>query len=290
MSTNTYVLITPARNEATTISKTLDAVCAQSVKPLEWIIVSDASTDDTDSIVTSYTVQYPFIRLLRVERSGGRTFGAKARAFRRGYEALSTASYEYIGNLDADVSFQPEYFETLLDRFNADPLLGISGGMIWDCLGSRIRPLNEADHSVAGAVQLFRRACFESIGGYMELPGGIDAIAEHAARSKGWRTRSFPELQVLHFRPVGSAGQSAWRAAFRQGMNQRRFGWTPWYVLARTPFRWHDRPLVLATILRTTGYFWAMLKREPCMIPDDLRAFIRTEQSSMLRRRVSDSK
>src|SRR4051794_6754931 len=123
-----YVLITPAKNEEGFIQRTLDSVVAQSILPREWVVVSDGSTDKTDEIVKAYSEKYPFVRLLRLENAGKRNFSAKVGAFRAGMATLTTRDYQFIGNLDADVSFAPDYFARLLQRFALRERLGLSGG------------------------------------------------------------------------------------------------------------------------------------------------------------------
>ena len=196
-----YVLLTAARNEAAYIEGTLRAVLAQSRKPRRWVIVSDGSTDETDQIVRNYASQADFIVFARRDDgSGGVDFARKVQALRHGYEMLEGLPYDFIGNLDADVTFEADYFETLLGEFHKNPKLGIAGGMIFEPLNGRFMPryLSEPQY-VPGAVQLFRRACFDQVGGYaLSRCGGEDTIAVVTARMKGWETRSVPGLQVFH--------------------------------------------------------------------------------------------
>jgi glycosyltransferase involved in cell wall biosynthesis len=283
MNDAAYVLVTPARNEAATLERTIEAVVAQRIRPARWVIVSDASTDETDAIAKRYAAQHDFIMFIRKEGEKARDFGAKVHAIRKGYEHLSGVPYGYIGNLDADVTFAPDYFEQLLARFAGNPKLGIAGGVTYDVIEGRPHPRRASLDSVGGAVQLFRRACYEEVGGYLPLRGGLeDATAIYMARWKGWESKSFPELPVMHHRPTGTAGQSVWRAKFIQGKAQYIIGWSPWWILVRAGYRVFERPYVLGSLVRTLGFFWALLKREPHSLPPELIRFIRREQHEKL--------
>src|ERR1035441_7778521 len=104
----TYVLITPARNEADFVELTLKSVVSQTVRPLKWVIVSDGSTDGMDEIVSRYAAEQPWIELVRMPERRERHFAGKVNAFNAGYARVKDLSYAIIGNLDADVSFDPD--------------------------------------------------------------------------------------------------------------------------------------------------------------------------------------
>ena len=163
-----YVLLTAARNEEEYIENVIISVMAQSRRPRKWVIVSDGSTDETDRIVRSYESKTDFIVFARRDdRSGSVDFARKVQALRHGQSMLEDLSYGFIGNLDADITFDAGYFETLLGEFREHPKLGIAGGTLYEPVNGRFMPryLSEPQY-VPGAVQLFRRACFEQIGGY----------------------------------------------------------------------------------------------------------------------------
>lgn len=156
----TYVLVTPARNEAATIEETIKSVLSQSHLPVEWVIVSDGSTDRTDEIVREYSRMHTFLRLLRLEGRPMRGFASVVFATESGVKVLHTKDYDFIGLLDADVRFQSNYFELVLERFSSAPKLGLAGGLVVDVGGGRI--IHQYMKDVAGAVQCFRRDCFFS--------------------------------------------------------------------------------------------------------------------------------
>ena len=213
-----YVLVTAARDERDVIQFTLDSVVAQTVKPQMWVIVSDRSLDGTDAIVRNYAALHSFIHLSRIDESSERNTAAKVHAINKGIKALGQTNYAYIGNLDADVSFGESYFETLIDRFESDAKLGVIGGRIFQMEArGRTREARTSIESVAGAVQFFRRECFDRIGGYQPIAGGMeDGIAEITARYYGWKTQSYRDLPVVHHREMGTVARSVFRGSLHE--------------------------------------------------------------------------
>jgi glycosyltransferase involved in cell wall biosynthesis len=283
-----YALVTAARNERDVIQLTLDSVVAQTVTPQMWVIVSDGSVDGTDDVVRRYAGKHPFIRLCRINESTERNTAAKVNAVKTGIAALSQTDYAYIGNLDADVSFDERYFETLIERFERDEELGVIGGRIFhlDARG-RSREMNASNESVAGAVQFFRRECFEQIGGYKPIAGGMeDGIAEITARYLGWKSRSYADLPVVHHRELGTVGRSVYEARFNSGATEYIVGFGFAYHVLRAFSRIFEKPYVLGTALILAGYFWALLSREPRVVSDEIVRFIRREQVMRLASRL----
>lgn len=289
MSTPRYVLVTPVRNEEDFVARTIAAVAAQTQLPERWVIVSDGSTDRTDEIVRQHMKTLPFLRLARRESAGKRDFNSKVLAIREGLRQLNEASHDFIGNLDGDVTFAPDYFATLLARFDGKPRLGIAGGLVHEDLGGawRAQALG-TDRSVAGAVQLFRRTCWEAIGGYRPLRyGGEDAAAEIMARQRGWDTRTFRDLEVRHHRRVGRDGSGALRAFYNMGWREAVIGYHPLFELVRVANRMRSTPLLLGGLSHLTGYLAAKLRHEPIGLPVDCVTFLRQEQMERLRGLVS---
>jgi glycosyltransferase involved in cell wall biosynthesis len=280
-----YVLVTAARNERDVIHWTLDSVVAQTLKPRMWVVVSDCSVDGTDDLVRDYAAQHPFIHLCRIDEPTERNTAAKVNAISKGLSMLGETDYAYIGNLDADVSFGERYFETLIERFESDATLGVVGGRIvqLDARG-RKREAPSSIESVAGAVQLFRRECFEGIGGYRPVPGGMeDGIAEITARYHGWTSRSYRDLPVIHHRDLGTVGRSVFAARFQSGFTEYIVGFGFLYHGLRALSRILERPYVVGTLLILSGYAWALVSRQPRAVPDEIVTFLRREQ----RRRIA---
>jgi len=283
-----YVLVTPARNEQDYIGKTLSSVVAQTVLPEKWVIVSDGSTDRTDEIVREYMNLYPWIELLRRPERRDRQFAAKAHAFNAGCACLEGVEYDIIGNLDADISFAPDYFEFILGKFEADETLGVCGTP-W-CEDANDRDKHTYSHRfvqlehVSGACQMFRKQCFKEVGGYIPIRGGaIDWVAVTTARMKGWKTRTYMEKTCFHHRPLGTGNHSPLMVFFRYGQKAYYMGGHPLWEFLRGFFQMLEKPRVLGGIYYHAGYFWELVKRMKRPISSELVTFHRREQMDRLR-------
>ena len=289
MSFGTYVLITPARNEAAFIGATIRSAAAQSKLPLRWVIVSDGSTDGTDDIVRSFAENYDWIELLRLPEHRDRQFAAKANAFNSGYEHVKHLKFDLIGNLDADITFPPDYFEFLIERFADDHALGVAGTPFvedFDRPDQHTYSHHGANFThVSGACQLFRRQCFEAVGGYSPIKdGAIDWIAVTTARMKGWKTRTFLERICYHHRKIGTGTDSELMARFKYGRKAYYVGGHPAWELLRGIYQMRLAPMVIGGAFFVGGYLWAALSRTPRPVPVELMAFHRKEQMDRLRR------
>jgi glycosyltransferase involved in cell wall biosynthesis len=282
--TLSYVVITPARNEAEFIELTLKSVAAQTIPPLKWVIVSDGSTDGTDEIVSRYAAQNPWIELLRMPERQERDFAGKVMAFNAGYARVRDLHYDVIASLDADISLPArDYFEFLLAKLADDPALGLVGTPFEDNSIAYDYRFVSIEH-VSGACQVFRRQCFEQIGGYVPVKGGgIDQIAVVSARMKGWKTRTFTEKKSVHSREMGTAQHSAWKARLYQGAKDYAFGYHPLWEIFRTAYQMTKRPFVLGGVLLAVGYLWALIRRTPRPISAEMVAFQRSEQMRRLK-------
>src|ERR1019366_7738422 len=247
----TYVLVTPARNEAQFIELTLKSMVRQIYRPLKWIIVSDGSTDGTDDIVRKYAADNPWIELLRMPE---RHFAGKVHAFNAAYAKAKDLNPDVIGNVDADVSIEPDHFQFLLSKFAEDRELGVGGAPFRE--GSRQYDYRFSNiENVWGGCQLFRRGCYEAIGGYTPVKGGgIDHIAVVSARMKGWKTRTFPDKVCIHHREMNTAGQGALKAKFKLGAKDYSFGNHPVWELFRTLYQMKNPPFVLGGVALGAGY------------------------------------
>jgi biofilm PGA synthesis N-glycosyltransferase PgaC len=286
-----YVLVTPARNEAAFIELTLKSVIAQTVLPVKWVIVSDGSTDGTDEIVRKYSADRPWIELVQMPERRERHFAGKAAAVDAGRKRLAGVQYEAIGNLDADVSFDEDYFAFLMGKFAENPKLGVGGtafregGMAYnyDFVG--------IEH-VSGMCQMFRRECFEEIGGYQGVrSGGIDLIAVLSARAKGWETRTFLEKSFIHHRVQGSALHAGLREKLHMGRKDYLLGNHPGWEILRGVYQMKRKPYVLGGVLILGAYFWNSIRGVEKTIPAELMALRRREQvarlKAVLRRRFN---
>jgi len=274
-----YVLMTAAYNEEANIEKTIESVLSQTLLPERWVIVSDGSVDRTDEIVQEWAGKHSFIRFLRVTREPGRSFGSKVRALHAGSELLRDAGYDFVGNLDADVSVDPSYFERLIVRCAERPLLGLAGGFVVEEVdGEFVNRKQNRVYSVAHAAQVVRRECYEAIEGYAILEyGGEDWHAQTSAKMKGWEVEAFPDLKIFHHRHTGE-GDNLLRHKFRQGKMDYSLGSDLLFELFKCAGRLPEKPFFFGMVARLCGFFLSLVRREPRPVSNEFIAFLRRDQ------------
>lgn len=278
-----YVLITPARNEAAFLEGTMRCMMAQTARPLRWVIVSDGSTDGTNEIAGRLAAGQDWITLVLLPGRRGRNFAGKVQAFNAGLDRVKDLPYDVIGNLDADLTFEADHFEFLLEQFAANPRLGVAGTPFREGGVSYDFRFTNIEH-VSGACQLFRRACFEEVGGYVPIrEGGIDLVAVMTARMKGWETKTFTGRVMEHHRRTQTGGAGGLRAAFRSGYHDYLMGNpVPWQA-ARCLYQMTRKPYGLGGMLLFLGYGWALFRRPTRPISPELVRFRKQEQARRLR-------
>jgi len=278
-----YVLITPARNEAAYIELTLKSVVSQTVRPLKWVIVNDGSTDGTDDIVRKYAANNPWIELVQMPERRERNFAGKAIAVSAGQKQLGELQYDVIGNLDADVSFDPDYFAFLMDRFAENARLGVGGTAFREGDLSYNYEFVGIEH-VSGMCQMFRRECFEDIGGYAAIrSGGIDLIAVLSARAKGWETRTFVEKSFVHHRSQGGALHTGLRGRIQMGRKDYLLGNHPLWEIFRSVYQMAHKPYLIGGFLVLASYIWSSIRGVERTIPPELMAIRRNDQMKRLK-------
>jgi len=282
-------LITPARNEEKLIEATIRSVTAQTLPPIKWVIVSDGSMDRTDDIVKEYASKFAWIELLRRPEHQDRQFAAKAHAFNAGWARVKDLDCDVVGNLDADITFEPDYLEFLLGKFAADPKLGVAGTPFSEDASDRgkhtyAHQFANTQH-VSGACQLFRRECFLEVGGYIPVKGGaIDWIAVTTARMKGWKTRTFVEKTSFHHRELGTGNDHSLGVRYKYGQKAYYVGGHPLWETMRGFFQMRESPLILGGLNFLRGYYAAMLSRMERPVSPELIAFHQGEQLGRLKR------
>jgi biofilm PGA synthesis N-glycosyltransferase PgaC len=284
-----YALVTAARNEEHYIKEPLQAVTSQTLLPHKWVIVSDGSTDRTDQIVQEYSRRYPCIELFRMAGHRNRSFGAQAEAINAGYNRLRHLEFAFVGNVDADISFEPDYFEQLFTEFRNDPSLGLAGGALFDKVGNTFceRRMNRT-HSVSLGVQMFRRECFEALGGYTRLPhGSSDWYAEVNLRMRGWKVRSIPRLKAFHHRPTGMAANELWYW-YRQGLADHSLGTHPIFELGKVARRLRLRDCGVHGLAELAGFVHAYCRGDERAASEEFIRFLRREQLGRVRPWLAD--
>jgi biofilm PGA synthesis N-glycosyltransferase PgaC len=283
-----YVLITPARNEEAFIERTIQSVISQTELPKRWVIVSDGSTDRTDEIAKKYAAGREWIEFIRVPERKERHFAGKVHSFNAGYECVRGLNFDIIGNLDADISFEKDFFEYLLEKFEEDPGLGVAGTDYIEGAFHSFRDSYINVHHVNGQCQLFRRECFRDIGGYVPIKGGgIDWAAVTTARMKGWKTRSFQDRIFVHHRTMGGAESNILSSRYHYGKKDYSLGNHPLWELFRVMFQLTKQPYVLGGLCLLAGYSVALVADVERPISKELIRFHRREQMERLKGLVS---
>lgn len=285
-----YVLVTPVRNEGKSIGRTIHSVLRQTIRPLEWVIASDGSTDETNDIVRASASENPWIRLLELPPRDGHCFSAVVENTMMAISRLELREFSYLGLLDADVEFQEDYYEKIMRCFEIDPSLGLAGGVVVDPGESRDRlPRNRDD--VPGAVQFFRRECFESIGGLIPIPeGGWDGIACVMARMAGYRTELICDLIVDHLKPRNVSQGGMLTRRWQMGQRDHAVGYHPCFEFIKCLSRIGERPVLLGSCAWSLGYLWSSIMRRPTIVPEEVRKFLRDEQIQRVWRTFKSSK
>jgi biofilm PGA synthesis N-glycosyltransferase PgaC len=275
-----YAVITPVRDEAEYIQKTLDAMTGQSIKPVEWIIVDDGSIDATPEIVSRYAAVTPWIRQVRRADRGSRQRGkGVVEAFYAGFENLDE-DFDFIVKLDGDLSFAAEYFESLLREFGANPKLGIAGGGVYEKLDGENWVLRASRDHVRGPTKVYRRSCFEAIGGLVPALGW-DGIDEWQARAQGWDVRTFAELKVYHYRVTGAATGTL-RSRIEEGYGAHFMGYHPLYQIARGIQHMPSKPFVVGGAAMIVAFFIAWLRGERQIADRQVIRYVRRTQLEQL--------
>jgi glycosyltransferase involved in cell wall biosynthesis len=282
-----YVLLTAAYNEEPGIARIIESVVAQTHRPKEWVIVDDGSTDGTLEILRRYAQSWPFIHVVarKKEKSVGHNWAARVDAINYAGSQLSSIDYQYIGILDADITLEPNYYQSVVARMTQRPQLGVAGGNLYERQNGQFRPRpgNRSFH-VPGAVQLFRRECYEKVGGLKAFRGGHDdTVAEITARMYGWKSESFDDLPVYHHRPTGITGTTVLRARFSEGSTQYCVGYHPLFQFFNCLRRIGSRPYVAGAAARLAGYWVSALSGEQRHTSPEFIAYLQKEQLSRIK-------
>lgn len=279
-----YVLITPARNEEQFIEKTLRSMAAQTLLPERWVIVDDGSSDGTLRLIQKYSGSHPWIEVVQRAPRSDRSFSSKVDAFNAGLERVRSLASDIIGNLDGDLSFEPDYLEFLMKKFEQDPRLGVAGTPFTEDGGyDTARDSFEGESYVAGGCQLFRFQCFQEIGGYIaNKAGGVDWIAVMSARMKGWKVRSFQEKRFHHHRSLGTAETGYLGAIFQYGQRAYYLGGSPVWHTCRCLYRLTKKPFLTGGATLMAGYLYAALRRTRRPVSPEMVRFHRKDQMQKL--------
>lgn len=278
-----YVIITPAFNEEKYIEDTIKGVLSQNIIPVIWIIIDDGSNDGMACIIKEYAKKYDWIKyVFRPKVPGQSYYGSNVYAIQEGVKHLGDINYDYLAILDADIALPVDYYDKLLSRMEKDSELGITSGVYMDRIGeNKFRKVLNDRRSTPKALTVFRKLCFEDIGGFVPMKyGGEDTIACFTARMKGWKTWSFPDIVAIHNKPVGTGhANNLLKIRFRQGFGEYFIATYPLFMLVKSLRRCiKEKPYLFGGLARLLGFIYAHFIGEPRQIPKELIKYIRKEQ------------
>ena len=286
MPSRKYVLVSPCRNEADYMRRTLDSVMAQSVAPTLWVVVDDGSTDETPAILEEYRSRMPYLKVVRRDNRGRRSVGSGViEAFYDGLDTVDLDGFDYVCKLDLDLELPRGYFEGLMERMEANPRLGTTSGKPYftSPRTGKLTPETIGDETSVGASKFYRVRCFQAIGGFVRqvMWDGIDC---HRCRMLGWIAESVDDepLRFLHLRPMGSSQKGIWNGRVRTGFGQYFMGTPPLYLFASAVFRLPKHPVLIGSIAMLWGYASSALRRVPRYGDAEFRSFLRRYQYACL--------
>jgi poly-beta-1,6-N-acetyl-D-glucosamine synthase len=281
LQANKYIVISPVRDEEAYLRFTVESMLAQTIRPREWIIVNDGSTDGTGAIIDEYAAQHPWIRAVhRINRGFRKAGGGVVEAFNDGLRSASADDWDFIVKMDGDLTFEPTYFEECLEKFQLDPRLGIAGGVICYIENGAKRFEFCPEFHVRGATKIYRRECWHAIGSFWPAPGW-DTMDEVKANRFGWGTRSFPELHLHHHRHTGTA-EGIWNGLVKNGRANYICGYHPLFMLAKCFRRLPHKPYLIGSLALFYGFISGYLKQVPQVDDVQTIGFLRRQQLGRL--------
>lgn len=283
MSNAAYVIITPVRNEEEFIRNTIASVAAQTCRPAKWVIVNDGSTDATGRIIDEAAKEHSWIATVhRADRGFRKSGGGVIEAFYDGYRLLEGMTWDYLVKLDGDLSFESNYFGSCFDHFDQDAKLGIGGGTICNNATGVLEEEYKSDppFHVRGATKIYKKDCWNAIGGLIKAPGW-DGLDEIKANMLGWKTYTFRELKLRHYRFAGNA-DGAWRNWVKNGLANYISGYHPLFMFCKCLSRFKDKPYGLVPVALWFGFLSGYFKRVPRIEDRDLIAYFHDQQMRRL--------
>jgi poly-beta-1,6-N-acetyl-D-glucosamine synthase len=288
MINRSYIVVMPVRNEAHFLEGTIGSIVAQTIKPTQLIVVDDGSTDDTGKIADTAASRHDWIQAVRrADRGFREPGGGVIESFYDGYRLIKVNDWGFVVKLDGDLSFEPDYFERCLARFEKDPRLGIGGGTICNRVNGKLvveAPDDPAFH-VRGATKIYKRECWNAIGGLIRQPGW-DTLDEYHANMLDMTTYTFPELKLCHHRPAGGA-QGTWKNWVKNGLANYVAGYHPVFMFAKCLSRVVSKPYGIGALGLFSGFIKGYIKGVPQVPNRNLIRYVRDQQMRKLFMRES---
>lgn len=276
-----YVIITPVRDEEKYLESTIQAIIQQTVLPAEWVIVNDGSKDATGDIAERYAARHSWLHVVhRADRGFRKPGGGVMEAFYEGYRSLTCKDWGFLAKLDGDLSFSPTYFEECLRYFGKEPRLGVGGGEIYHRLNGHLKLEETPRFHVRGATKIYRRECWESIGGLWPAPGW-DTIDEVKANMLGWQSHAFADLPVTHYRVTGTENGLI-RDRIKHGVACYISAYHPLFTAASCLRRLVKKPRIIGSAAMMYGFLKSYFTQPPRMTDPSYISYIRRQQLNRL--------
>ncbi|MGB3345030.1 MAG: glycosyltransferase family 2 protein [Aequorivita sp.] len=224
-----FCIIIPAYNEEACLERCLKSFVEQTILPRKIVVVNDGSTDGTQAIIDCFSENYSFIEGIYNASEKMHLPGSKiVNAFYKGLQTLDT-DFDLIGKFDADIILPPNYFEKVLELFFSDDRIGVAGGNLFIEKDEHWEYENISRKTkVRGPIKLYRKECFEEIGG-LKKSIGWDTVDELLAQYHGWKIQTDTSLHVKHLKPTGKVYTKAARYKQGEAFYKMRYGF--WLTL-----------------------------------------------------------
>jgi poly-beta-1,6-N-acetyl-D-glucosamine synthase len=281
-----YVIVTPVRDEAEHVAVTAGSLVAQTVTPAQWVVVDDGSSDGTAEIAKRYAADHSWITVVQRPDRGHRAAGSGVmEAFHDGLAAIEVDDWDFLVKLDGDVVLSADYFEQCLERFTSNQRLGIAGGAFHNPTEDGYVEERHPMFHVRGATKIYRRACWDAIGGLIRTTGW-DTYDECKANRLGWETYTFRDLVVLQQRTTGGAA-GPWRNAVKNGLAAHVVGYDPFFMVARAFYNLRHKSGFTRAVGLLWGYASAFARRVPRVDDPETIRYVRQQQRNRLLGRPS---
>jgi len=285
MDNNKYIIISPVRNEEDYIEKTIHSVISQTILPVEWVIVNDGSTDKTPEIINNYTSRFQWIKRVDRPLNGHRPGPGVVLAFNNGLNKTQIKDFDFVVKLDGDLSFEPEYFELLIKEFEKNPRLGMASGTTYNVKGNKLVMDKMPDDHVRGAAKMYKRQCFDDIDG-LPVVLGWDTIDELKAQMLGWETKSYQDLVLKHYKPIGFKQKKTIGKELLAGERLHYLGYHPLFAILKCINEFKNKPILLRGILMLMGYLEATIRNRPSLEDKEMIKYLRKKQLKRLKQMV----
>ena len=262
----------------------LQSIVGQSIIPKKVIVVNDASTDGTQKTIDEFSEKHPFIESVSLNSEKFHKPGSKViNAFYKGFETLDT-DFDFIGKFDADIVLPPNYFENVLALFSSDEKIGIAGGNLYieKENGWEFEAISEKT-KVRGPIKLYRKRCFEEIGG-LKKSIGWDTVDELLAEYHGWKVKTDTTLQVKHLKPTGKVYSKSSKYKQGEAFYKMRYGF--WLTLIASAKLASKKNSFQFFIDSMRGYFQSKNAKLEYLVSEEEGKFVRNLRWQKIREKL----